>query len=241
VQGPGRWDATCRDAPFSFPHVGVMTSAKKAERLFASGNERSIFETTLNNTVKAGYYIKPTDKMHFIVDLMNMNVPATPAIITIEYEYIEGKPEGWSSVKPVWLDADNCKTSEVPVPNGEKIFSVATPEWKANFEGDILGMGAHLHDGGVSAEIMWNGKLACDSRATYGIGGAPDRKRAMTEEHITNMSACATAKAMKKGDTFVVNGKYDLDAHPAMENINNKLSEIMVISVFYVKVPIDAY
>jgi hypothetical protein len=244
-EGPGRWDATCRDAPISLPHTGVQTSAKKSERMFASGNERTTFSTTLNETVKAGYYLKPTDKMHMIIDLMNLNEPRKDVYVTLTFETLKGDLSEWSSVKPVWLDADNCKMSDINVPADKKVFKVSSKPWKANFEGEVLGMGAHLHNGGTNANILWNGEVACDSEATYEMGGTPERRMVkrddMMAEHISAMSYCKVNKQMKKDDVFIVDGLYDMEKHPGMVNINNKLSEVMAISVFYVKVPLHAY
>jgi len=243
-EGPGRWDATCRDNPMSLPHIGVMTNPKKAERMFASGNERTQFDTTLNGTVKAGYYLSAQDKMHMVIDLMNLNDAPQQVYVTLTFETLKDTT-GFSGVKPVWLDADNCKMSDVPVPANEKVFTVSSKPWKANFAGTILGIGAHLHDGGVNAEITWNNKVTCDSEAVYEKGAMPDRKVKRDgvapgmEEHIAQMGYCINNKEMKEGDVFVVNGHYDLVKHPGMENVNGKMSMVMAISVFYVMVPLN--
>ena len=42
-----------------------------------------------------------------------MNTAAKPAYLTIYYDYIDGHPAGMEEVKPVWLDAAQCGTSEI--------------------------------------------------------------------------------------------------------------------------------
>jgi hypothetical protein len=246
TKGPGRWDATCL-GKFSLPHLGIGSTPASSERVFSSGNERSQFSATLNDTIKAGYYFKPTDQFEFLVDLMNLNKIRHKVYLTIAYEYIQGAPEDWSSVKVVWLDANACSTSQVKVPKKTK-FEVSSKPWKSNFDGKVLGMGGHLHDGGTNLEILWNNKVYCDSKASYGEKGmmespAMNDKRSLDktkELHITSMTYCISMKEMKKGDVFQVKGKYDLTQHPAMIN-NMKPEDIMAISLFYVMVPIKAF
>jgi hypothetical protein len=144
----------------------------------------------------------------------------------------------------VWLDANTCGTSQVKAPS-KTTFEIDTKPWTANFDGQVMGMGGHLHDGGTHAEIMWNGKIVCDSVATYGDsslmqGGARSRVAvASKSKHISAMSYCLSMKEMKKGDKFLVRGYYDQTIHPMMKSNGGKLEDLMVISIFLVRVPIE--
>lgn len=56
------------------PHADVGASSMNSERYFSSGNERTFFRMDFaGEATNAGYHIKPTDKMAFIVDLMNVS------------------------------------------------------------------------------------------------------------------------------------------------------------------------
>jgi hypothetical protein len=71
--GPGRQDATCFGRA-SLPHVDVGASPQNSERYFSSGNERTFLNPDRAGAdTKFGYHLKTTDKMAFIVDLMNVS------------------------------------------------------------------------------------------------------------------------------------------------------------------------
>ena len=44
---------------------------------------------------------------------MNMNTAAKQVYMTIYYDYVDGHPSHMEEVKPVWLDAAQCGTSEI--------------------------------------------------------------------------------------------------------------------------------
>lgn len=76
LTGPGRWDPTCLNSP-SLPHVDVGATPGNSERYFSSGNERTFFGMDhAGADTKFGYHVKSTDKMAFIVDLMNVSLTA---------------------------------------------------------------------------------------------------------------------------------------------------------------------
>jgi hypothetical protein len=74
LKGPGRWDPTCYGWP-SLPHVDVGANPMNSERYFSSGNERTHFRIDYRGAeTDAGYHIRSTDSMAFIVDLMNVSL-----------------------------------------------------------------------------------------------------------------------------------------------------------------------
>jgi hypothetical protein len=92
----------------------------------------------------------------------------------------------------------------------------------------------HVHDGGTHLTLEVDGKLVCDSIATYGATGGSggmamaggmqggshaDSGHAASggkEEHITSMSACFDdklgVKELKKGQKWNLKAFYDYDA-----------------------------
>jgi hypothetical protein len=107
--GSGRMDPTCVNKT-SLPHMVIGTDPAKAERFFSSGNERSQarFNPPWVKDQVLGYYLNPTDKFSFIVDLMNQNMDDRVVYMTMTYDYVEGRPAGLDNVKAVWLDAAQC-------------------------------------------------------------------------------------------------------------------------------------
>ena len=106
-RGPGRSDPTCYGKN-SLPHVDVGASPQNSERYFSSGNERThVLMDSLSADSKFGYHIKSTDKMSFIVDLMNMNMEDKVVYLTMTYDILDGAlPTGWKDIKVVWFDAN---------------------------------------------------------------------------------------------------------------------------------------
>ena len=114
------------------------------------------------------YPIYPGDRFGLITDLMNMNQGAKQVYLTIYYDYVDGHPSRFEEVKPVWLDAAQCMTSEVSGRTPGAKFEFGSPAWNANFEGEVLGMGGHLHDGGMRLDVLVNNKVICSSVPYYG-------------------------------------------------------------------------
>lgn len=139
--GKGANDATC--TLFGAPHMIVGSLPSSSERIFSSGNERTttFFNPPWAGTDKLGYPIYPADRFGLIVDLMNMNNAAKEVYLTIYYDYIEGHPAEFEEVKPVWMDAAQCGTSEVSGRTAGAKFDFKSPAWVSNFEGEIMGAG----------------------------------------------------------------------------------------------------
>src|ERR1700712_5469738 len=100
--GPKRFDPTCVGKT-SLPHILIGSSPGKSERLMASGNERTQtrFNSPYNPGEKLGYYMNPEDKFAFIVDFMNENKEGKVVYLTMTYDYIEGRPEGFSNLRSI--------------------------------------------------------------------------------------------------------------------------------------------
>jgi hypothetical protein len=148
--GPTKWDPVCW-GKMSLPHLKISQKPATAERFFASGNERSVFDYNIGGkdmSKGTGYYVTPDDKFAYLVDLMNMNMDRMQVYVTMTYDYIDGRmPEGWKQTKTVWLDAASCLTSEVKPPQQSGSFELISPAWTPNFEGRIIDAIGHLHDG----------------------------------------------------------------------------------------------
>lgn len=77
-----------------------------------------------------------------------MNMDDKTVYLTMTYDLVDGAlPKGWKDIKTVWFDANQCGTSEVNAPQQSGKFTVSSSAWTPNFDGEVLGMGGHLHDG----------------------------------------------------------------------------------------------
>jgi len=263
--GSTRWDATCFGRA-SLPHVDVNASPSNGERYFSSGNERThVRMDILETNTKSGYHLRSGDKFGFIVDLMNMNMQDKTVYMTMTYDIIDGPlPSGWRDMKVVWFDAAQCGTSEVRPPKQSGQFSISSGKWKPNFDGEVIGTGGHVHDGGVNIKVFYNqGKALCTSSAGYAekkeyITNGGDKPAAsghthgVASKHISSMGQCYLArdgkiktegswdglpiKTLSKDQSWYVSALYDYDKHEGNKNGKGTQDEIMAIALMYVAV-----
>jgi hypothetical protein len=202
---------------------------------------------------KWGYHIKASDKFAYIVDLMNMNMQDKTVYVTMYYEILDGRlPPGWEDIKVVWFDAANCGTSEVRPAKENGAFVVRARPWKPNFEGRLLGVGGHVHDGGVDLQVMYSPKdELCNSRAAYAEnkqyisfggnnGGMGSHMTGLAMNHISSMTACYVPKLpithLKRSQEWQITARYDYNKFAGNKD-KGKQSTIMAIALMYVAIP----
>jgi hypothetical protein len=254
--GPGRWDPTCYQNNKSLPHFAVGTDARHSHRNFASGNERTPADLTpfIKSGKKVGLYLRKTDEYRYIIDLMNMNMHDSTVYLTMTYDFFDGPiKQDWMDLLPVWFDADQCGMSDVKPLKEHGKFTISSNPWTPVVEGEVVGMGTHLHDGGLALRIIVdNSTEACNSVARYGETPeyifkmpmsnmhGPDVK--IAEKHISSMSTCyfndIGVRKMTKDQSWVLKGDYNYDEHPGNSE-DGEPSEIMAIGIAYVAVPPD--
>jgi Stress up-regulated Nod 19 len=234
------------------PHAILGTESRAAERFFASGNERTIVDLSAHslNGKQPGYWVGKEDKFRFIVDLMNMNMDDRVVYLTMTYDYIPGKlPDGWVNTKAVWLDVNQCGTSEVAASETERKFAIKSQPWISNIEGSVAWATGHLHDGGVNIELVTgDNNLACDSAAKYGekpeyiykTAGKMSNGDEIAEKHISSMSVCRfdgmSSYSIHKNQTWTLNGYYDYDKFKG-NMAEGKPQDIMGIALMFVEAP----
>jgi hypothetical protein len=178
--------------------------------------------------------------------------------LTMTYDIVEGAlPAGWEDVKVVWFDAAQCGTSEVRPPQQSGSFTIKTAQWKPNFEGRLLGVGGHIHDGGVDVDIMYGpGQKFCNSAAAYaeskeyitfggqvrdaGPSGGHSHMDGVAKNHISSMTTCYTPNIpithLKKDQVWTITAKYDYNKFQGNKE-NGKQQELMAIALMYVAIP----
>ena len=163
-----RKDATCGNS-----WLGLA-----GERFFASGNERTAI--TLPNGY--GYRVHWYDSWNALVEIMNMKPAQQTFYIDVTFTY-RHPWENVRRVRPVWLDIDQCRDSQYPIPAGE---SQATWDWSVNVEGAVVAAAGHVHDHGMQIEAtnLNTGQSICKSMAGYGSDPA-------YMGHLESMSFCS--------------------------------------------------
>ena len=164
----------------SDPTCGSNALGLIGQRFFAAGNERTVIDVPSGY----GYYVGSFDSWNMVVDLMNHSMQTKTVYITITYTWTKTTQ---TRVTPVWLDVDQCGDSEYAIPAG---MSDTHWDWRVNVPGKIVGIGGHLHDGGVRIEATneSTGASICDSVAAY--GERPGYVDDMGMMHLSSMSKC---------------------------------------------------
>jgi hypothetical protein len=207
VVGPGRSDAFCG------------SKWKEGERMLVVHNDRNDTYYGLHGEDKYGYYLSDADKMSLVLELKNDATDTKQVFLTITFEYIPGKPEGYKAVRPLWMDAQSCDapSSEIDPPKDKKVFTLESIPWVSPLNGTLLTTVGHMHDGATHLEITLNDKLACDSVARYGgnkeYEPTPEyiKLGAPAMPHITRYTPCNDFGKIKKGDQIRIKGYYDFE------------------------------
>jgi hypothetical protein len=183
-----------------------LTCPSWPQRFFASGNER----TDMVLPAGYGYPVAAMDKWHMLAELMNMGMKTQRVQVQVTYYYLPASSHT-RAVTPMWLDENNCHSSDYAIPAGhsDKVWNYQVP---ANGAGDIVAIGGHLHDYGkhISLTDTTTGKLICNSRAGYGQIPA-------YEKNIDSMSGClgSPLSVIRAGDTLRLDSYYN---SPVAEN-----------------------
>jgi hypothetical protein len=157
-----------------------------------------------------------------LAELMNMSMHTQTVQVKVTYYYLPAS-SNVRPVTPLWLDENNCHSSDYAIPAGhsDKVWNYKVPAAGA---GEIVAIGGHLHDYGthISLTDTTTGKLICNSKARYGQIPA-------YQKNIDYMSGCIgrPLTVIRTGDTLRLNSYYN---SPVAEN------SVMGIMMAYVDV-----
>jgi Stress up-regulated Nod 19 len=145
-----RSDATC-----SGTWLGLA-----GQRFFATGNERTPIEFPSGY----GYRLRWYDSWNMLVDLMNHSADEKTVYVQVTFK-TRPSWESVNSVRPVWLDVDQCGDSEYSIPAG---YSDTHWDWKVNVPGKVVAALGHVHGHGIAVEATNRSgrKSICRSEAT---------------------------------------------------------------------------
>ncbi|MBA3744177.1 hypothetical protein [Sporichthya sp.] len=196
------------------PTCGRNGIGAMGRRLFASGDER----TPIRLPDGFGFRVRP-GPWAGLIELMNHS--ETPQVVFFEtvVHHVPASTPGMKAVTPVWLDVNNCMTSEYAVPTGK---SATAWSWRSSLTGRVVAAGGHVHAGGMGMTLdnVTTKARICSSRAGYGSGAL--------DGLVTSMSTCSwdSLGALRAGDKLTLTSMYD--APKAMGDVMG----IMLIAVY---------
>jgi hypothetical protein len=199
-----RRDATC----------GNEWLGLAGERFFATGNER----TAISFPARYGYRVRWYDSWNMLADLMNHS--ATDKTVYVQVTFTTRPSwESVGSVKPVWLDIDQCGDSEYSIPAG---FSDTHRDWSVNVPGNVVAALGHVHGHGVAVEATnesEGGKSICRSDATLDPASG---------QNVLAMSTCTgdPLARIESGQTVRLHSEYQ-SSHVA--------DDVMGIMLMYIR------
>jgi len=186
----GRQDATCGpDEPFP---------GKLGQRFFASGNERTqgLFPPGF------GYYVD-SGNWSGIFHIMNHGTEPQTVYFKLDVRWSPASAGGIRPLTPLWLDMNNCRTSEYAVPAGP---SSSHWTWTSNVTGRIVSTGGHVHNGGIRTTLTnrTTDRHLCTSWAYWGRDPA-------YQGSIEQMSVCAWDRigTVRRGEVLDLETVYD--------------------------------
>ncbi|HKN40036.1 MAG TPA: hypothetical protein VJ456_13110 [Acidimicrobiia bacterium] len=185
----GRPDATCApDTP-----VGSL-----GERFFAAGNERT------GGALPAGFgYHLGADRVAGAIDIMNHSTQPQVVYVQTKTTYVPDPAPDMKPVRPVWLDENDCESSQYAVPAGpsDKVW-----RWTSTLTGRVLFAGGHVHNGGIKIDFAneTTGQHLCTSYAGYGTKPA-------YQGSVESMTTCTWDRlgTVRKGEVLSIDTFYD--------------------------------
>jgi stress up-regulated protein Nod 19 len=186
----GRQDPTCGpEQPFP---------GKLGQRFFASGNER----TPGQFPPGFGYFVDGGN-WSGIFHVMNHSAEAKSVFFQLKVRWSPAAAGGVHPLTPIWLDMNNCNTSEYAVPAGP---SSSHWTWTSNVTGRIISTAGHVHDGGVRTTLtnQTTGQHLCTSWASWG-------KKTAYQGSIESMSGCTWDRVgtVQKGEVLDLESVYN--------------------------------
>ena len=179
---PSKIDVTCGQR-------GYLRAA--GQRFYGAGNERTVgaLPKGFGYGVGSGPWIG-------LFEIMNHTEIERTVFFTLTVRWRPASDPDVKPATPVWLDVENCRSSEFDVPAGAYERRAS---WTSTITGRVIAAAGHVHDGGVATELTnaTTGQRLCRSVAGYGT------KRAYLNT-VESMSVCTLDRlgTVRAGETL---------------------------------------
>ena len=134
-----------------------------------------------------------------------MNHSTQPQVVYVQTKttYVPDPAPDMKPVRPVWLDENDCESSQYAVPAGpsDKVW-----RWTSTLTGRVLFAGGHVHNGGIKIDFAneTTGQHLCTSYAGYGTKPA-------YQGSVESMTTCTWDRlgTVRKGEVLSIDTFYD--------------------------------
>jgi hypothetical protein len=103
----------------------------------ASDDTVTLF-TAADGNFKTGYYIKPTDTLVMVLEIMNYSPQKQDVYVVADVEWIEGKPEGYMDTITLPISVGDCNNAEFMITQDR--YNKTSGDWVVPADGFIMNM-----------------------------------------------------------------------------------------------------
>lgn len=184
--------------------------------------------TSRYGDIDSGYYLPRGWALFLTSELVNYRSIPKNVYIVLDMEYKPGKPAFFASPEILSLDTCSGVDTVLKGASGQTRFETKSNNITIAYDGYLMGLreltspnarwihcllssDGHMRDGGVEIPIYINGKMACESKATYG-GGWQEEGALPT---LSSMTKCDQPVPVKANDVMTLQAVYDYGIHPA--------------------------
>ena len=214
--------------------------------------------TEVDRIRKAGYYLRQNDHIFMATNILNMNEQPQKVFLSMEFEYLDGIPEDFDIVFPIWLDVKgNCLSHPLP-PKEARVFTARGPAtgWTTPWAGELILAVSHIHDGNTRQDIFLDDEaLVCSSVPSYGesdefisSSGATtnnttagdhdhdhddERNKEKKHYHVSSIMQCHNITRVTRGQKFTITSQYNMEKHQPLKDHEGKEEPIMAIQFLH--------
>lgn len=127
-------------SPMSFCFFGFpMPKMRGAEFIGASNDAGPWMFTTADGQANTGFYVDPADKMGWYGEVINYKKEAKKLYVTMEAEYMEGRPPGMLDTQISLFNVQGCAANvEIAVPHNTTTFDIKSSNFPIPQDGYVV-------------------------------------------------------------------------------------------------------
>jgi hypothetical protein len=116
-----------------------------SEFIGASNDAGPWLFTTADGGANTGFYVGPKDRMGWVAEIINYNKEPKKVYITMEAEYVEGRPQGMLDTQIALFNVQGCFAKvDITVPHDATAFDITSSKFPIPEDGQVVQMSSVL-------------------------------------------------------------------------------------------------